>query len=404
MALLKPLRLCCLVMNKFSSMSTGVLLALLTSSVSAAAYADGTANLSARTNARPVADANKKEDGNDDNNKSANAEGIRASGAIAMDRCTHTIDLRRNYSNAVEAMAAIDENGATTDPAAPVAISASPDNTEEASSAASDAAEVSQHHSPIISSYARSMGPVLRSKGATDAVASNEADDDTAGVTTAAATDDADAAVDLSGKPLRPSVFDPDAQAEEVMISFDYPHEFDESFIVAGDSTVISYSSEDSNLLITLKLTPLDDLALGYEEFRKRITARFSDQEKMLYGEYEVLNEVKNTQEAIGLQKTNPEYRSINPKDHYMELSLRAYLKKGSDGILPDMQNYFYERNILSNHYLATMSCELQGRQSSVAIVKDQFESLSPLCERILKSYSFSFKTSDKVAQHNPSK
>ena len=297
-------------MNKFSSMSTGVLLALLTSSVFASDYAESDENLSGHDNPRSISDSTKKAGGK----KLADATGIRASGAIAMDRCSHTIDLSLN--------------------------------------------EAAANPQPAPNPASPSTAPMARSL--------------------------------VDSKSLKPSVFEPQ-NASKVVVSFDYPHEFNESYIMAGDSTVISYSSEDSNLLISLKLTPMHDLALGYEEFKRNIISRFSDKDKMLYGEYEVLSEVKNTKEALKRAQKDSSMSPVSEDDDYMELSIRAFLKKGEDGIYPDMQNFFYERNIISHNYIATLSCELQGRQSSVSIVKDQFESLSPLCERIINSYSFNF-------------
>ena len=297
-------------MNKFSSMSTGVLLALLTSSVFASDYAESDENLSGHDNPRSISDSTKKVG----DKKLADATGIRASGAIAMDRCSHTIDLSLN--------------------------------------------EAAANPKPAPNPASPSTAPMARSL--------------------------------VDSKSLKPSVFEPQ-NASKVVVSFDYPHEFNESYIMAGDSTVISYSSEDSNLLITLKLTPMHDLALGYEEFKRNIISRFSDKDKMLYGEYEVLSEVKNTKEALKRAQKDSSMSPVSEDDDYMELSIRAFLKKGEDGIYPDMQNFFYERNIISHNYIATLSCELQGRQSSVSIVKDQFESLSPLCERIINSYSFNF-------------
>ena len=291
-------------------MSTGVLLALLTSSVFASDFAESDENLSGHDNPRSISDSTKKAGGK----KLADATGIRASGAIAMDRCSHTIDLSLN--------------------------------------------EAAANPKPAPNPASPSTAPMARSL--------------------------------VDSKNLKPSVFEPQ-NASKVVVSFDYPHEFNESYIMAGDSTVISYSSEDSNLLITLKLTPMHDLALGYEEFKRNIISRFSDKDKMLYGEYEVLSEVKNTKEALKRAQKDSSMSPVSEDDDYMELSIRAFLKKGEDGIYPDMQNFFYERNIISHNYIATLSCELQGRQSSVSIVKDQFESLSPLCERIINSYSFNF-------------
>ena len=183
---------------------------------------------------------------------------------------------------------------------------------------------------------------------------------------------------------------------QSVNVAFDYPKDLTESFMVAGDTTVISYSADDSNFMITLKITPLDDeQSLSFDDFKARLLQRFSDKDNMLYGEYEILQEVRSTQDALKISNQGSHQSVFNypidPNDNYMELSLRAYLKKGSDGVLPDMQNYFYERSIVSHNIIATLSCELFGRQSQAAVVKQQFEELSPLCERILQSYQYNF-------------
>lgn len=185
------------------------------------------------------------------------------------------------------------------------------------------------------------------------------------------------------------------ASQGRLSVSFDYPEDMKESYMVAGDSTVISYSSDKTNFMITLKVTPLDESQpLSYKEFRDGLLKRFRDKENMLYGEYEEVRALRNTSEAIEWQNKNPSVFAapINPHDHYMELVFYAFLKKGEDGVLPDMQNYFYERNIVSHNTMATLRCELVGRQVQVANVKQQFETLKPVFERILDSYRFDFE------------
>ena len=185
------------------------------------------------------------------------------------------------------------------------------------------------------------------------------------------------------------------ASQGRLSVSFDYPEDMKESYMVAGDSTVISYSSDKTNFLITLKVTPLDESQpLSYKEFRDGLLKRFRDKENMLYGEYEEVRALRNTSEAIEWQNKNPSVFAapINPHDHYMELVFYAFLKKGEDGVLPDMQNYFYERNIVSHNTMATLRCELVGRQVQAANVKQQFETLKPVFERILDSYRFDFE------------
>ena len=95
----------------------------------------------------------------------------------------------------------------------------------------------------------------------------------------------------------------------------------------------------------------------------------------MLYGEYEV------TQELSDHSQGSP----------FLDLSILASLKKGEDGILPDLQSYFYERNVVERQYHATLSCELRGRQVQASIVEQRFALIKPLCERVINSLSLKY-------------
>lgn len=183
-------------------------------------------------------------------------------------------------------------------------------------------------------------------------------------------------------------------------IAFEHPSTFSNSFIVAGDSTVIAYNNDQGNFSISFKLRPLSLLELqtiNFELFKKQLTARFSDRQNMLYGEYDILHayaSVKDAHTAHALPELKIGKNStmvLNPSDPYMDLSFKAFLKKNRDGILPDQHSFFYERNILTKGYLATLNCALYGSPAQTNLTQQYFEAFSPLCERILDSYSFAF-------------
>lgn len=183
-------------------------------------------------------------------------------------------------------------------------------------------------------------------------------------------------------------------------IAFEHPSTFANSFIVAGDTTIIAYNNDQGNFAISFKLRPLSLLeiqTLDFARFKKHLTARFSDKQNMLYGEYDILHDYANVKDALAahalseLKLNEPSAMALNPSDPYMDLSFKAFLKKGHDGILPDQHSFFYERNILNQGYLATLTCELRGSQAQANLTQQYFEAFSPLCERILDSYSFAF-------------
>lgn len=219
---------------------------------------------------------------------------------------------------------------------------------------------------------------------------------------------------DLGENANQGSVFEvPDS----LELSVEHPKELSESFVVAGDSTVISYGTKEGNFAITVRIMPLNPdspLLKSYNAFKDQMTERFSDKANMLYGEYQVESEYSCAADLIKAQQDleekelkakesghvlDPKAQSVfvpklnvRPQELYMDLILRAYLKKGADGILPDMQSYFYERDIISHNYLTTISCEFRGSQAQVSLVKAQFDNFAPLCDRVVKSYNFTFK------------
>lgn len=163
----------------------------------------------------------------------------------------------------------------------------------------------------------------------------------------------------------------------QLVIDLEHPNKLKESFILAGDKYVLSYSETSGAFAITYTLKALTpEQAQDFqvpEQFKNALTQRFHDKEKLLYGEYTVINE-------------------LNFPTH-KELTLKGFLKKPEDGILPDMQNYLYERTVLDKGYIATISCEFRGSQAQAALTSMRFEALEQLCKRIVDGYRYEFKT-----------
>lgn len=160
-------------------------------------------------------------------------------------------------------------------------------------------------------------------------------------------------------------------------ISLERPQALQESFILAGNKMVLAYGDEKGTFAITYTLSPvsLEQQAdfQNYAQFKQALTQRFSDKDNLLYGEYQILDQ----QDFPGRK----------------ELTLKGFLKKPSDGILPEMQNYFYERTVLDKGYLATISCEFRGNQAQAVLTSQRAERLADFCLRVLRSYQYQFKT-----------
>lgn len=375
-------------MNRFSSLSTTVLLALLTSSVSAAAYATGTETSQRAAAIRETADP----------------ENLDAAPAL-----DHQLIATDNDLNQAINPGSPENVPHPIDPPETAVASAGPANLKTApESAPTDTAAVlkdSMSSAGLLESHNQSAAALGTTNIAMQRVEHRiNLNQINAAATAAVAAASASAAASDQAAPVPEaraltasrklkgndqdqltgsggSVFEEPEYSvpASITVSFEHPENLEESFIMAGDTTVISYGTDEGNFLVSFKLRPLDATALkqlNLTSFRDSLTRRFSDKAGMLYGEYDIVSEKEE----------------VTDNDKYLDLTLRAFLKKGADGILPDMQNFFYERNIVSHRYLATLSCEFQGRQAQAANVKSQFETFSPLCERILNSYTFNFE------------
>lgn len=189
-------------------------------------------------------------------------------------------------------------------------------------------------------------------------------------------------AMTLTKQSLQLSMFDaPSAPATYTTaeIELEHPQDLAESFMIAGNKFVLTYAEEQGTFAITLTLSPLskeqEQDFFNFENFKQALTQRFHDKEKMLYGEYTILDE-----------QNFPAHK---------ELTLKGYLKKSADGILPEMQNYFMERTIIDKGYLATITCEFRGSQAQVTTTSQRMEHFEPMCKRVLDSYTYKFLTSE---------
>ena len=412
-------------MNKFSSLSTSVLLALLTSSAAASAYADSLENFNSRTSARSSNDSGETNtlrigatDRHRNRDKDLEPVSLPSINSSANNFYSEDIVFQADKGNYIASLDHNDNAQSSTISGAYTSLQAQDANTSiensidkaissietqaqnqsHAQAKSSDVLGTAKLTSPLPSGAINL--PMARCEHNINLHLAQDhfhSSDDPAAQRRSYLGNAQGLSSGNNFAPAHPQSSDPaHISGQSVNVAFDYPKDLTESFMVAGDTTVISYSADDSNFMITLKITPLDDEQnLSFDDFKARLLQRFNDKDNMLYGEYEILQEIRSTQDALKISNQGSHQSVFNypidPNDHYMELSLRAYLKKGSDGVLPDMQNYFYERSIVSHNIIATLSCELFGRQSQAAVVKQQFEEFSPLCERILQSYQYNF-------------
>lgn len=483
-------------MNKFSSLSTSVLLALLTSSFTAAAYADGTENLSrvsprsshntsspndlnsasttpnARSNSRKekeetVSAANSALTAIASNDSPLGANGepplfsinggtpiLFAANNTREEPNSFTSEDSTDSANSVAALDAALDRALEIEEEETVSSSAASSRSASAGAGASNSsydleelkaqaeeANRELHHQersskivPMISimdkpmetnseveAKLRAHAPALPATPAPnpqplDATASDllQSQSDNAGFLGQSTLAMVRTTHELNLAPLDGGTA-PAGQAQNLSLSFEHPQDLKESFIVAGDSTVISYGNEHGSFQIVFKLLALDENEaqnMSFDNFKQKLTKRFSDKESLLYGEYNILHAFSSATQALSeisrlkastqnntksditsldawQEQLQAETQSGSP---YMDLALRAFLKKSADGILPDMQNFFYERTVLSHKYLATLSCEFRGTQAQAAMIRNEFETFSPLCERIINSYRYRFR------------
>ena len=369
-------------MNKFSSLSTSVLLALLTSSAAAQDYANGTTS-QARSEAY-VSDASsskhKNDDAADDTQGSDDDSKVQRLTQEGLDQLAQGASKLFDASS-VKAKEWSQALGSASDEALDKAKSSASDALSALSAAAQDVSNALQSKSQQVSPSSSNQGVVAHSSSA-----QVTPEDGTIPLANAPAPENADLPsalamvrtdYQLDLKQINHNLSGPKLPSH-LALSFEHPQELQESFLVAGSDVIIAFGNEDGNFQISLKLRPLDAAVyqrLTMDDLKQDVTHRFSDKESMLYGQYEV------TQELSDLSQGSP----------YLDLSILAFLKKGEDGILPDLQSHFYERNVVERQYHATLSCELRGRQVQAPIVEQRFALVKPLCERVINSLSLKF-------------
>lgn len=437
-------------MNKFSSLSTSVLLALLTSSFSAAAYADGN-NTVSRISQRGSSDSADRlvMAGTTPSNRRLDDENVNEAQLLKLTQAgsnesTDTPDIQ-NQSTQGTPLELWDPNAQLNGDLPIVSINggratllthhydhsstgstpstnerSTPYSTEEALLLAEEEEEQLQEETPATAASSNATEPASTAPATSNAAVGSESALEASSLVqsqSAQAPDVGQSPLEMTytqhSLQLQPEPAGSDAETSSaagvqptvMQVAFEHPSDLKESFIVAGSTSVLSYSNPQGNFAISFKLRALDQLelhSLTFQQFKDRLTARFHDKNNMLYGEYKLLHAYASAAEAregnVIRELSVPENQSeklkrlsVTNSDEYMDLSLRAFLKKGQDGILPDMQTFFYERDILTKGYLVTLSCEFRGSQAQASIVRHQFETFSPLCERILGSYSFAF-------------
>lgn len=359
-------------MNKYSSLSTSVLLALLTSSAAAQDYANGTTP-QARSEAY-VSSADNSKNKNDD--------------ATGETKSSDDDDVQRLTQEGIDQLAQgasklLDASSVKAKEWSQALSSASGEALDQARSSASDALAALSQAAQNVSSALKQDNSAPAGQGvvaqSTTAPVTAQAGDSTAGSAAPLPTAMVRTDYQLDLKQLNPDLVGAQLP-KHLALSFEHPQELKESFMVAGNDVIIAFGNDDGNFQISLKLRPLEEQIyrkLTMDDLKQDVTHRFSDKESMLYGQYEITQELSDY--------------SQGPGQPYLDLSILAFLKKGEDGILPDLQSYFSERNVVSRQYHATLSCELRGRQVQAPVVAQQFELLKPLCTRVISSLSLSF-------------
>ena len=377
-------------MNKFSSLSTTVLLALLTSSAAAQDYANGTTpqeRSDAYVSSAPSKDKEVKGTSTDSDdevskltqegidqlaqgaNKLLDASSVKAQEwsqalSAAADDALQSGDhaLKQAQSSAGDALSSLSDKVQ----AFSMALKGSDDRTATTPSGvvaqSSSQAVTAQHGAlPLDNASAQSLNEQDEQVSAQGALAMVRTD------------------YQLDLKQINPELTGTNLPGH-LALSFEHPQALRESFMVAGHDVIIAYGNEEGNFQISLKLRPMDEAAyraLSMDALKSDLTRRFADKENMLYGEYQITQELSDFSQGA--------------HQPYLDVSLLAFLKKGEDGILPDLQTHFYERNVVTRQYHATLSCELKGRQMQAPIVKERFELLQPMCERVLKSLNLTY-------------
>ena len=289
-------------MNKFSSLSTSVLLALLTSSAAVSAYANSLENFNSRTSARSSNDSGETNtlrigatDRHRNRDKDLEPVSLPSINSSANNFHSEDIVFQADKGNYIASLAPNDNDQSSTISGAYTSLQDQDSSIDKAVSSIETQAQAHANananaqglqEQPQNQSSALPQGSdVLGTAKLTSPLPSGAINLPTArcDINLNLAQDHLYSSYDSAAQRsaylgnaqgLRsgnnfapaPAPSPAPAQASEMPhiagqslnVAFDYPKDLTESFMVAGDTTVISYSDDDSNFMITLKITPLD--------------------------------------------------------------------------------------------------------------------------------------------------
>lgn len=152
-------------------------------------------------------------------------------------------------------------------------------------------------------------------------------------------------------------------------ILYQKPSALHESVIASDQLLAVSYSGVGNRLQIniTLNTNPsLTSLLSSFADFRNYVLQPFGDKEKLLYGEYEIVEE--------------------NDSPGSFVLTTDGYLKKPDDGILPAMYNLIYQSTRFDGQAVLSAQCQIQGAPEQQLESRALYKELRPLCEEVVKS------------------
>jgi hypothetical protein len=149
------------------------------------------------------------------------------------------------------------------------------------------------------------------------------------------------------------------------------PGKLHETYITNPQMESYTYSNSDGVLQISFQLIALSNAK--YSEvvggkFKELITKPFTDKEKNLYGEYEILRD-----DHKGSDRT---------------FEYEGFLRKQQDGFGPALHMMMHESYMLRGRHLLKVSCHVRGLQEQRQISEAIFSQLDGDCSKIINSVS----------------
>lgn len=152
-------------------------------------------------------------------------------------------------------------------------------------------------------------------------------------------------------------------------ILYQKPAALHESVIASDKVLAVSYNGVSGRLQINITLNTdpqLTALLPAWEDFKNYVLQPFNDREKLLFGEYEIVEE--------------------NDSPGNFVLTTDGYMKKPEDGILPAMYNYIYQSTRSDSRVVLSAQCQILGAPEQQLESRALYQEIKPLCESVVRS------------------